>query len=135
MLPDAQRSIVLGNILPRTGVVSFTIRVWRRNMAKSHSLKGGYYVGVSIAGLNPLSPTSNSQSWKTMRPPGVWAIHDTTPQIPHATNPTVKPNKFQRTFGNGEAVKVILDRNAGTLDFYREDEYLQTLFTNIPSEV
>ncbi|KPI84412.1 hypothetical protein ABL78_6538 [Leptomonas seymouri] len=135
MLPEAQRSIVLGNILPRTGMVSFSVKVTRRNMAKGHSLKGGYFIGVSIAGLSPLTPTSNSQSWKAVNPPIVWAIQDTSPQLPHATNPTVKLNNFQRTFGNADAIRVVVDRDKRCIDFYREGEFLKTLFSDIPEDV
>ncbi|KPA85044.1 hypothetical protein ABB37_01465 [Leptomonas pyrrhocoris] len=135
MLPEAQRSIVLGNTLPRTGMVSFSVKVTRRNMAKGHSLKGGYFIGVSVAGLSPLTPTSNSQSWKAVNPPIVWAIQDTSPQLPHATNPTVKLNNFQRTFGNADVIRVVVDRDKRCIDFYREGEFLKTLFSDIPEDV
>jgi hypothetical protein len=135
MLPEAQRSIVLGNVLPRTGMVSFSVKVTRRNMAKGHSLKGGYFIGVSIAGLSPLTPTSNSQSWKAVNPPIVWAIQDTSPQLPHATNPTVKLNNFQRTFGNADVIRVVVDRDKRCIDFYREGEFLKTLFSDIPEDI
>lgn len=135
MLPEAQRSIVLGNVLPRTGMVSFSVKVTRRNMAKGHSLKGGYFIGVSIAGLSPLTPTSNSQSWKAVNPPIVWAIQDTSPQLPHATNPTVKLNNFQRTFGNADVIRVVVDRDNRCIDFFREGEFLKTLFSDIPEDI
>ncbi|TPP47408.1 HECT-domain (ubiquitin-transferase) family protein [Leishmania donovani] len=135
MLQDAQRSIVLGNVLPRTGMVSFSVKVVRRNMSKGHSLKGGYFIGVSVAGLSPLTPTSNSQSWKAVNPPIVWAIQDTSPQLPHATNPTVKLNNFQRTFGNADVIRVVVDRDKRCIDFYREGEFLKTLFSNIPEDI
>ncbi|KEG15571.1 hypothetical protein DQ04_00031050 [Trypanosoma grayi] len=135
MQPEAQRSIILGNVLPRTGKVSFSVRVFRKGFSKSHSLKGGYYVGISIANLAPLSPTSNSQSWKAVKPPVVWALHDISPQLPHAANPTVKPNNFHRTFGSGEAIRVVIDRDAQTVSFYRDDDFLKTLFTDIPSNI
>lgn len=135
MLPEAQRSIVLGNVLPRTGMVSFSVKVTRRNMAKGHSLKGGYFIGVSVAGLSPLTPTSNSQSWKAVNPPIVWAIQDTSPQLPHATNPTVKLNNFQRTFGNADVIRVVVDRDKRCIDFYREGEFLKTLFSDIPEDI
>ncbi|KAG5496454.1 hypothetical protein JKF63_02756 [Porcisia hertigi] len=135
MLPDAQRSIVLGNVLPRTGMVSFSVKVTRRSMSKGHSLKGGYFVGVSVAGLSPLTPTSNSQSWKAVNPPIVWAIQDTSPQLPHATNPTVKLNNFQRTFGNADVIRVVVDRDKRCIDFYREGEFLKTLFSDIPEDI
>ncbi|KAG5470386.1 hypothetical protein LSCM4_03082 [Leishmania orientalis] len=135
MLQDAQRSIVLGNVLPRTGMVSFSVKVTRRNMSKGHSLKGGYFIGVSVAGLSPLTPTSNSQSWKAVNPPIVWAIQDTSPQLPHATNPTVKLNNFQRTFGNADVIRVVVDRDKRSIDFYREGEFLKTLFSDIPEDV
>nr|CAJ2479428.1 unnamed protein product [Leishmania braziliensis] len=134
MLPDAQRSIVLGNVLPRTGMVSFSVKVTRRNMSKGHSLKGGYFIGVSVARLSPLTPTSNSQSWKAVNPPIVWAIQDTSPQLPHATNPTVKLNNFQRTFGNADSIRVVVDRDKRCIDFYREGEFLKTLFSDIPED-
>ncbi|CAG9580543.1 conserved hypothetical protein [Leishmania major strain Friedlin] len=135
MLQDAQRSIVLGNVLPRTGMVFFSVKVVRRNMSKGHSLKGGYFIGVSVAGLSPLTPTSNSQSWKAVNPPIVWAIQDTSPQLPHATNPTVKLNNFQRTFGNADVIRVVVDRDKRCIDFYREGEFLKTLFSDIPEDV
>ncbi|KAH9578727.1 HECT domain [Trypanosoma melophagium] len=132
MQPEAQRSIVLGNVLPRTGKVSFVVRVFRKGMSKGHSLKGGYYVGISVVNLAPLSPASNSQSWKAVKPPIVWALHDVSPQLPHATNPTVKPNNFHRTFGSGDAVRVSIDCDKQTVSFYRDEEFLKTLFTDIP---
>ncbi|KAK7196112.1 SPRY domain/HECT-domain (ubiquitin-transferase) [Novymonas esmeraldas] len=135
MLPEAQRSIVLGNVLPRTGMVSFSVKVTRRSMSKGHSLKGGYFIGVSVAGLSPLTPTSNSQSWKAVNPPIVWAIQDTSPQLPHATNPTVKLNNFQRTFGNADVIRVVVDRDKRCIDFYREGEFLKTLFSDIPEDI
>ncbi|CCW60271.1 unnamed protein product [Phytomonas sp. EM1] len=135
MSPESQRSIVLGNVLPRTGVVSFSVKINRRNMSKGHSLKGGYFIGVSVTRLSPLSPTSNSQSWKTVKPPIVWAMHDTSPQLPHATNPIVKANNFQRTFGNDDMIRVVVDRDNRTVDFYRDDELLRTLFSNLPADI
>ncbi|CCW68460.1 unnamed protein product [Phytomonas sp. Hart1] len=135
MNPESQRSIVLGNVLPRTGVVSFSVKISRRNMSKGHSLKGGYFIGVSVARLSPLSPTSNSQSWKTVKPPIVWAMHDTSPQLPHATNPIVKANNFQRTFGNDDMIRVVVDCDNRTVDFYRDDELLRTLFSNLPADI
>ncbi|KAF8301692.1 hypothetical protein TcYC6_0049490 [Trypanosoma cruzi] len=135
MQPEAQRSIVLGNIIPRTGKVSFTVRVFRKGMSKGHSLKGGYYIGIAVANLTPLSPSSNSQSWKAVKPPVVWALHDISPQLPHATNPTVKPNVFHRTFGSGDAIRVVIDCDKQTVSFHRDNEFLKTLFTDIPSNV
>ncbi|CAD2212816.1 hypothetical protein AGDE_12447 [Angomonas deanei] len=135
MIPESQRSIVLGNVLPRTGTVSFSVKIRRGTMSKAHSLKGGYFIGISIAGLNPLSPASNSHSWKAVKPPIVWAIHDTSPQLSHATNPTVKSNNFQRTFGNGDVIKVVVNRDTRSVDFYREGEFLKTLFNGIPTDI
>lgn len=135
VLPESQRSIVLGSVLPRTGVVSFSVSISRRNMSKGHSLKGGYYIGVSVASFLPISPSSNTQGWKTVTPSIVWAIHDTSPQLPYATNPTVKPNNFQRTFGNDDVIRVVVDRDKRIIDFYRDDEFLKSLFSDIPIDV
>lgn len=135
MLPEAQRSIVLGSVLPRTGTVSFTIRITRDNMTKGHSLKGGYFVGVAIANLAPLSPPSNSQSWKVLKPPVVWALHDTSPQLPHAVNPTVRPNNFQRTFGSGDVIGVVVNRDAQTISFFRDDVFLKELYQDVPQNL
>ncbi|RNF20575.1 uncharacterized protein Tco025E_03750 [Trypanosoma conorhini] len=135
MQPEAQRSIALGNILPRVGKVSFTVRLFRKGMSKGHSLKGGYYIGISVANLTPLSPASNSQSWKAVKPPIVWALHDVSPQLPHATNPTVKPNVFHRSFGSGDEVRVTIDCDKQTVSFHRDNEFLKTLFTDIPNNV
>jgi hypothetical protein len=135
MLPEAQRSVVLGTVLPRTGCVSFTVRVTRENMTKGHSLKGGYFVGVAVANLTPLSPPSNSQSWKVQKPPVVWALHDTSPQLPHAVNPTVKANNFQRTFGSGDVITVVVNRDAQTVGFYRDDVFLKELYQDLPLNV
>ncbi|ESL05687.1 hypothetical protein TRSC58_06654 [Trypanosoma rangeli SC58] len=135
MQPEAQRSIVLGNILPRTGKVSFTARVFRKGMSKGHSLKGGYYIGIAVANLKPMSHACSSQRWKAVKPPVVWALHDVSPQLPHATNPTVKPNVFHRTFGSGDEICVVIDCDKQTVSFYRDNEFLKTLFTDIPTNV
>ncbi|CUE75445.1 Hypothetical protein, putative, partial [Bodo saltans] len=132
MAPETQRSIVLGTVLPRTGTVSFTIRITREGMTKGHSLKGGYFVGVALATLAPLSPPSNSQSWKVVKPPIVWALHDTSPQLPHAVNPTVRPNNFQRTFGSGDIITVVVNRDAQSVAFYRDNVFLKELYQDVP---
>ncbi|KAH8605020.1 SPRY domain [Trypanosoma vivax] len=135
MQAEAQRSVVLGNVLPRTGEVSFSVRIFRKGALKGSSLKGGYYIGVAVANLSTLSPVSGSNNWKVTNPPIVWALHDVSPQLPHATNPSVKHNNFHRTYGSGESVRVVVNFDRREVDFYREGVFLSTLFTDISSDV
>nr|CCD16300.1 unnamed protein product [Trypanosoma congolense IL3000] len=133
--PEKQRSIVLGNVLPPTGTTSFTVRVCRKGHTLGSSLKGGYYVGIAVASLAlPISAVPGRR-WKTAKPPVVWALHDTLPQLSHAANPQVMGNEFNRVFGNGELIRVVVHRGIQAVDFYREDVHLSTLFVDIPSDI
>eukprot|EP00658_Telonema_sp_P-2_P020461 TRINITY_DN1808_c0_g1_i6.p1 TRINITY_DN1808_c0_g1~~TRINITY_DN1808_c0_g1_i6.p1 ORF type:complete len:2421 (-),score=317.13 TRINITY_DN1808_c0_g1_i6:75-7337(-) len=135
MLPDAQRTILMGSVLPRSGICSFTVSICRSDMPKGHCLKGGYFIGIALSNIAPLSPSTNTQSWKSARPPIVWALHDTSAQLPHAVNPTVQPNNFQRTFGSGDVITVVVNRDKCTVAFYRDRIFLKELFCNIPSDL
>ncbi|SCU65561.1 SPRY domain/HECT-domain (ubiquitin-transferase), putative [Trypanosoma equiperdum] len=135
MRSGAQRSVVLGNVLPRVGDTSFTVRICRRGYPLGSSLKGGYYVGVAAAHLPFPISTSTAQGWKSLNPPLVWALHDMSPQLQHATNPHVAPNTFQRSFGSVESIRVRVRREKRELEFYRENAFVQTLFVNVPSDI
>lgn len=132
MNPKSRVSIILGNSLPYTGEVSFSVSIQKKESPKGRSLQSGYYIGVAKKDIYSFDPL---QSWKAKGPPCVWALHDVSPQLPHATNPSVPPNTFMRAFGSGERITVHLDRESGCLSFFRDDEFLSKLFVDVPSSM
>lgn len=131
-LPRAKVSVITGSVLPSTEAFSFSVTVTKRDCPKGRSLQSGYYVGVAKKGSYP---SDVLQSWKAKRPPVVWAIHDISPQLPHATNPSVTPNAFMRAFGSDERIKICVDREAGKISFFREGQFLSELFVGVPQDV
>lgn len=125
-------NIVLGSVLPATGEVSFTVSIKKAGSPKGRSLQSGYYIGVARKGRYP---SDLIQSWKTKKPTAVWALHDVSPQLPYATNPSVEPNLFMRAYGSGEMITVHVDRINGTVGFSRENKFLSTLFVGLPSGI
>eukprot|EP00796_Vickermania_ingenoplastis_P002014 gene2014-1205_t len=132
MLPKAKVSIILGSVLPNSGVFSFSVSIKKQGTPKGRSLHSGYYIGVAKKEDYPSDPL---QSWKSQRPPGVWALHDVSPQLPHATNPSVTPNAFMRAYGSGEVITIFVDRDNGTVCFLREGKLLSQLFVDLPQSV
>lgn len=132
MLPNAKVSVVIGHCLPCSGKVSFVVKIHKEGVAKGRPLQSGYYIGVA---LKDVYRSNVLQPWIAKKPPCVWALHDVSPQLTHATNPTVRANAFMRAFGADEAVKVLVDRDKGTVSFVREDTFLEKLFTGLPAFV
>lgn len=131
-LPRAKVSVITGSVLPNSETFSFSVKVVKRDCPKGRSLQSGYYIGVA---KKDTYPSDVLQSWKAKRPPVAWAIHDISPQLPHATNPSVTPNSFMRAFGSDETIKISVDREAGTVSFYREGQFLSQLFVDLPSDI
>lgn len=124
---------VLGSPMPDRGMFAFVIQLERRDRPLGASLGSGHFAGVALSSFSQTAPHFGELKTMTDK---LWVVQDVQDGDSLPTQAPIpaleREEKTNELFGVGTKLLFIVDRNAGTLSFGRDEESPRVVFQDLP---